>query len=193
MTVRRVRGKWIVDLRLANGERVRRVASVQTKHGAIELERKLMSQQGSSISLGSSAPGKTLREFAVEWLQTYAVVNNKASEVVSKEYILRRHLLPFFDNRMLDRVTTRDVEKYKAEKPKGVGCKKPLTPASINNHLVVLRKMLVTAKEWGLVTDLPIIRRLRLPPAGSIGLPRKSRIGSWWRSTSTIRSGACSS
>ena len=85
--------------------------------------------------------------------------------MISKESILRVHLLPFFDNRTLDSVTTRDVEKYKAEKLQASDGK-GLSPATINNHLVVLRKLLTTAQEWGLVRELPIIRRLRVvaPP-----------------------------
>jgi len=69
-----------------------------------------------------SAPG--FSDFAVEWLETYAVVNNKASEVVNKESALRVHLIPSFGNRPIDTITARQIERYKAAKLKGEGCKR---------------------------------------------------------------------
>lgn len=59
----------------------------------------------------------------------------------------------------------REIERYKAEKLRVDGERRPLAPETINNHLVILRKLLVTAQEWGLIEKLPIIRRLKVPPA----------------------------
>lgn len=164
MTVTRWRKKWTVDFTLPSGQRVRRVSPVQTKRGAEEYA--LTLRHGLSTSMPSSTgPTPTFREFAVEWLATYAVANNRPSEVVAKESILRVHLIPFFDNRKLEQIGPRDIEAYKALKLHGQRGERHLSAKSINNHLVVLRKCLVTAIEWGFLDKLPTIRRLPVPPA----------------------------
>ena len=53
------------------------------------------------------------------WLEVYAAVNNRPSEVVSKQMILRVHILPFFDNQTLDAITSRDVRGGEAEARRG--------------------------------------------------------------------------
>ncbi|MEM7675436.1 MAG: site-specific integrase [Myxococcota bacterium] len=102
----------------------------------------------------------TLKTFAPEWLRTYAVVNNRPSEVVSKEMILRVHLIPFFGEQPLDEISAKDIEVYKATKLKPTEGK-PLKAKTINNHLVVLRRLLATAEEWSLIDRTPSVRRLR--------------------------------
>jgi integrase len=167
MTVTRWRGKWVVDYYDASGARLRRVSPVQTRRGAEAFEVELRTAEPvSSTSTASSAKEATtvrLADFAPEWLTTYAVVNNKPSEVVGKESTLRVHLLPFFENRRLDEISARDVERYKAEKldPKREGG--PLSPKTVNNHLTILRKLLASAIEWGLLEKLPVIRKLKVP------------------------------
>lgn len=171
MTVLKRNGRWVVDYRDERGRRVQRVAPVQTKRGAEQFEAELRvggGPSGSSTSRGSSTSGRapTFRAFAVEWLKTYVLVNNRPSEVVSKESILRVHLIPFFDNRPLDTIGPKDIEAYKAAKraPAGEG-DKPLSEKTVNNHLTVLRKLLVTAEEWELIDRVPTVRRLKVPPA----------------------------
>jgi integrase len=186
MAAKKWRGKWYADFEM-NGTRIRKVSPVQTKGGANAYEAELRSSLTSTPSSESGAPAAVkaapvavpaeeapnFAKFAVDWLSTYAVVNNKPSEVVNKEVVLRVHLIPFFGNRRLDEISSRDIEKYKAEKlkqtpkdrskdkskekPKA----KPLSAKTINNHLTVLRKLLVTAEEWELIRGLPKIKKLR--------------------------------
>lgn len=174
MAAKKWRGKWYADFEM-NGTRIRKVSPVQTKGGANAFEAELRS---SLTSTPSSEPAPTVAvkaapvaaraedvpafsKFAVEWLGTYAVNNNKPSEVVNKEVVLRVHLIPFFQNRRLDEITSRDIERYKAEKLKEPKEGKALSPKTINNHLTVLRKLLVTAEEWELIRGLPKIKKLR--------------------------------
>ncbi len=173
MAVKRWRGKWVVDFTTDDGQRVRRRSPVQTRRAAAAFEADLRGQvdaagqDDSSTSMGcSDPPGTTLGEFAIDWLETYARVNNKRSEVVAKESILRVHLLPVFGNRHLHEIGARDVERYKAAKLRGDGGRRPLTAKTVNNHLSVLRKLLSTAVEWDLLHRLPTIRRLKAKPPG---------------------------
>lgn len=147
---------------------MRRVSPVQTKRGAAEFEAELRQTIASSMSrssLDAATPAPSLAEFAREWLTTYALVDNKASEVVAKEVILRRHLIPFFGNRRLDDISPKDIEAYKAEKLAAKDGNKTLLPKTVNNHLTVLRKLLVTAQESEHIESVPRIRRLKVPPS----------------------------
>jgi integrase len=113
----------------------------------------------------------TVAEFAPEFLETYAATNNKASEVVTKEVILRVHLVPFFGKRRLDQITARNIEEYKAAMRRD-----GLKPKTINNHLSVLRKMLSTAKEWNIAADMPPMKRLIVHPPKFDWLNREESI-----------------
>lgn len=171
MAVAQRNGKWWVDLTLPDGTRIRRVSPVQSKRGAREYEAELLSS-GSSTSTPCSSAGEekrpasrvpTFKAFAPEWLTSYAVVNNRRSEVVGKECALRIHLIPFFGNQPLDEIGARDIEGYKAEKLRPDADGRVLSPKSINNHLAILRKMLNTAREWGVISALPVVRLLKIP------------------------------
>jgi integrase len=167
MAVKKLRGRWVAEFRTPDGERVRRVSPVQTKRGAEAFELHLRSGMPTSASSTSTpcspeeeaGPVPTLEAFAREFLECYAVPNNKPSEVVSKETILRVHWLPFFESRRLDEIGARDIERYKAAK-----LQQGLKAATINNHLAVLRKLMGVAVEWEVIETAPRFRRLKTDP-----------------------------
>lgn len=102
--------------------------------------------------------------FAVEFFENYVKVNNKRSEIDTKRSTLNRHLIPTFGDMTLDEITTRQIEAYKADKLSGrSNGGRTLRWNSINNHLFILRRMLVIAKKWGLLDDLPEFQLLRGP------------------------------
>ena len=169
MVAKKWRGKWVVDFVGEDGKRLRRVSPVQTKEGARAFERSLMGSgpameaRSSSISTPSLDPRPEVPSFAAfapEWLRTYAATNNKPSEVVGKESVLRVHLIPFFGKRRLDEITAKDVEAFKGEKRAS-----DLGPKTVNNMLTVLRKLLATAIDWEVIDKIPRIRRLNVAPA----------------------------
>lgn len=159
MTAKRWRGKWVADFTTDDGRRIRRASPVQTRRGAEQFEAEL--RTASSISTPCSTVEIGFREFAIKWLETYAVVNNKPSEVVGKESTLRVHLVPFFENLTLDQIGAERIEAYKAAKVR----EGRLAAKTINNHLTVLRKLLVTAEEWRYIDRVPRIRRLPTKPS----------------------------
>lgn len=169
MTVKRRNGRWMIDVCLADGTRIRRVSPVQTRAGALAFEAEVRAgieaQQAALMAPPTTVPAvpsgvPTLAEFAPEFLSVYAAVNNKPSEVVSKEHVLRNHLVPFFGKMRLDAIDGRTIERYKASRLKGIGCRKPLKAKTVNNHLVILRKLLAIAEEWGVIDKVVKIRRL---------------------------------
>ncbi len=153
---------WIVDvdMRFPDGSRrrERRVCPVQTKRGAETYERQLREEM---LNPSAPTPKKevpTLSKFSEEFITTYAVVNNKPSEVRMKRSVFKHHLLPMFGTKRLDEIGPRHIEGYKAKK-----LAEGLSKATVNNHLTMLRKSLNIAHEWGVIESVPKIKWLKLP------------------------------
>lgn len=106
---------------------------------------------------GATARPLPFRKFAWEWFETYPKANgNKPSEVTNKEIILRLHLVPFFDNKDMREFTILDVDRYKAAKVTDLSAK------TVNNHVVVLKKLFNSAVEWGRMDHNPIANAKKL-------------------------------
>jgi len=101
----------------------------------------------------------TFNSFSEQWFNVYVKNNNKKSEIIQKESILRNHLRPFFGSKLLEEINNLDIEKYKAEKTKT-----GLANKTINNQLTVLSKCLRIAEEWGVLDRMPKIKKLKVQP-----------------------------
>src|SRR5680860_42308 len=131
MSVRKIRASWWIDFRF-NNARHRKKSPVNSKAGAYDFEALFRQKlaRGESIEEDNTEKKQLFSEFAWYWFETYAKTNNKHSEILNKESILRFHLVPFFGKTKLDCISNQLVEKYKREKQKTRLCNK-----SINNHL----------------------------------------------------------
>lgn len=167
MAARKIDGTWYVDFYFRR-ERVRMRAPLNTRAGAEQYERALRAELTEHGNLERLDPLRqkaerdempTFAEFADRWLSTYVDVNNKPSERWSKRQMLRANILPRLGSRAIDAVSPCEIERFKAEL-----LARGLSPKTINNHLTVIRKMLMTASEWGLVAHVPLIRRLKASP-----------------------------
>jgi integrase len=160
------REKWYVDINFehADGrvERVRKDAPIQTKRDAEQYERQLrFALQNGTYKKEEPKPTPKFAEFAEEFVSTYAVNNNKKSEVATKRTNLKNHLIPFFGAFRLDSIGSREIERFKSVK-----LKEGYNPKTINNYLTLLRKLLVVAVEYELLKVVPPVKWLRVPPAG---------------------------
>lgn len=163
MTARRIKGHWWVDFRFTHPdgrtERVRKRSPVDTKKGAEQFERErraemLQPQQAAREEV------PTLAAFSVEFVENYAMVHNKPSEVEAKRSVLRTWLLPAFGKRKLDEIKLRDVETLKAKMLKeGKSAKR------VNNTLTVLSRMLKYAEELEVIESVPRVRFVPVPAA----------------------------
>ncbi|MEM9494190.1 MAG: site-specific integrase, partial [Myxococcota bacterium] len=160
MAVTKYRDEWYVDVGVnvpgKGRQRIRRRSPVQTKKGAVAYERVLIED---ALSTSKHCEPRKFDSYAVEFLETYAATNNKFSSVVSKESILRVHLVPAFGNLELADIGRREIEFYKAEK-----LRSGLKPKSINNHLTVLRRMLDEAVQREYIEQLPRFTWLKTEP-----------------------------
>jgi integrase len=164
---------WMADvqIRSESGEaiRERRVPRIQTRAAAEALERQIYAELEERKKGGNEGPkpsdahgehqaapeNLTLLEFADLFMKNYVATQNKRSEQLSKERILRNHLLPMLGSLRLKQIGTQAIDSYIAAK------KSVLSVKSVNNHLAVLVKMLRVAGEWEMLNKLPRVRFMR--------------------------------
>src|SRR5262245_59529912 len=77
--------------------------------------------------------------------------------------ILRVHLEPAFKSKRLDEIGYAEIQDYASAKLKPRGKKPGLSKKTVNNHLTVLRRMLMVAKKRGLIESVPEVEWLRAP------------------------------
>lgn len=115
MAVRKIRNRWYVDFQFHNAdgrvERGAKPAPISSKAGAEEYERQLRPSMLHPASPTKEVP--TFSAFAVEFMQTYVVANNKPSEQAQKRSILRLHLLPEFGGLKCDQIRMHAIEAFK--------------------------------------------------------------------------------
>lgn len=159
MSVRKIRDRWWVDFR-HRFVRYRKKSPLNTKAGAEEYEAVLRGALGRGEDIDARpdpAPRPvTLAAFATEWFETYVKVNNKPSEVESKDGILRAHLLPALGAIALGEVDASAIERFK-----GAQLRAGLSPKTINNQLTVLNRCLKCAVEWSRLPHAPRVKWLR--------------------------------
>ncbi len=160
MSVRKIRNTWWVDFRFERN-RYRKKSPTNSREGAKDYEATLRQKlsRGEKLEEEKTESKESFAKFARTWFEVYVKGNNKHSEIISKESILRVHLIPFFGKIILERIDTQIIERYKREKTKTNLCNK-----SINNHLAVMRKCLETALEWKILKETPKIKFLKTPP-----------------------------
>jgi integrase len=160
-TYKRV-NKWWVRFRF-NHERYSKCSPENSQTGAKAYEALLRQKllRGEPIEEGQKEIKviPTFKEFSKKWFEVYVKTNNKYSEILNKESLLRVHLNPFFGSKTLDKISNLDIESYKAKKLQSGQSNK-----SVNNHLIALNKCLHMAQEWGVVENTPKIKLLKVQP-----------------------------
>jgi integrase len=156
-------GKWQYDIVVhRNGKRIRdrgacKGARNRAEALAIERARRVVLETGPEAP---PPPPLTFAAHAEEVMTLHAAVENKHSERASKRSILDRHLLPAFGELPLAGIGPREIAVYKAEKLAAGRAAK-----TVNNHLTVLRKCLVLAKDWERLAVVPAVGFLRVKKA----------------------------
>ena len=146
MAVRIIKGSWWVDFR-AGHTRYRKRSPENSCAGAKDYEATLRQKlaRGEFIEVAERATpqDQVFGQFAWQWFDQYVVPNNKPSEQKTKKYILSASLVPFFGKMRLGKITTHDIERYKAH-----ALKENVSRKTINNRLTVFRKCMTTAYDW---------------------------------------------
>jgi integrase len=163
MSILKRGNRYWIDFR-HNRVRYRKPSPDNTLAGAKVYEALIRQKlaRGESVALKPEKKPEVIpsfKEFSDKWFEVYVKTNNKYSETLNKESVLRAHLNPAFGDKPLNKITNLDVESYKAEKIKAGQSHK-----SINNHLIVLSKCLNVAKEWEVISSMPKVKLLKVPP-----------------------------
>lgn len=156
VTYRADRGWWYVNfvVKLPDGtpKYVREKAPVNTRAGAEAYER----SRRKEITENGTAPAISWNEFLPAFL-TFAENNTKSSTHHETVSVLRHHLTPAFGDLRLDQISSEVIEDYK-NTAASKRYEKPLSRKTINNHLIILSRVLHLAHEWGRLKVLPKIR-----------------------------------
>lgn len=156
---------WSIDIKIQlPGQglvRVRKSSPINTKRGAQQYEHQvrqaLLDGTFSKHEAEEARPVvETLADFAPRFIEM-SVVNNKPSSVEAKRTLLRLYVVPILGTKKLDAVGAEDIERLKATMLKaGKGAK------TVNNALMVLRRMLAVAVEWGVIAHAPKVRAIKV-------------------------------
>lgn len=151
--------KYWIDFSF-KGRRYRFPSPENSSYGAKAYESLLRQKllKGEDI-LMSPDSSPLFKDFTEKWFTNYVQSNNKPSEYKNKTSVFKVHLLPYFGKLNLDQISAYKIEEFKSLK-----IKTTLSPKTINKMLSCLRKALNTAQDWGLLTNVPKIKLLRVPP-----------------------------
>jgi len=99
------------------------------------------------------------RDFAEEWMTTYAKVHVRPSTLATYRWILDYHLLPAFGDQFVTAISARSVQAYLSEKIQHVA------PKTANHGLVLLKEILEAAVTWGRIPTNPAkgTKKLKVP------------------------------
>jgi len=138
---------WYIKFRL-RGKQVMRVIGPRKK----EADRAL-SEVMDAINKGTyrDLPKMTFQAYAEEWLRDYCETAVRPSTRSEYTNWIRKHLIPFFGHMQLSDITPGDVQDYITEKVR----ERRLKGKSINNSLVVLKRMLRIAVRKGYLRSNP--------------------------------------
>ena len=165
--------RWMIDIQLPDGKRVREICPVQRKREAERYEQKrrieLFGSPPTPVPTQTAQPAPapspvepekevpTFAAFATIFMATYAKANNKPSEQASKQSILDNYLLPRFRARRLDSFKVLDIDQLKAQMLDDEFSRK-----TINNAMAVWAKLLHYAQDQELIAKTPRFKFLKI-------------------------------
>jgi integrase len=170
------------QIRLDDGRTVRifgvptTIGLPDTRAGAERAERLHLERVLKTGEVSQTPPPPKECPTVSDFVPTYLDVSrlhNKPASVDAKVVALRHHIVPAIGRLRLDQVTYAVIEDLKlslsrkpahTRKQESDAPRSTLKAKSINNVLTVIRRMLVIARKRGLITTVPEIDWLRVPP-----------------------------
>ena len=150
------KGNWYIDY-YANGKRKReKIGTSKALAETVLKKRKVEIAENKFLDIKREHKVK-LEDFCEEFLNLHSKVNKRSWKA---DYFHLKRIANSFKGKYLYEITTRDIEKYKAERLKEV------SPATVNRSLAVLNVLFNKAVAWG---------KLNANPAKSIKLLREPK------------------
>lgn len=157
MPARKIDGRWHADFRL-NGKRYRKAAPENTKRAATQYEDELRLQTELNTRHCEAPRYRSYEDFLHDWLDLYAIANNRPAERQNKESIIRNHVVPCLGHLKPEQVDERSIERLKAD-----SLAKGLSPKTAKNIQTVVRKSLESAHDWGCIPRVPKVSWVKVP------------------------------
>ena len=148
--VRQRKSAWWVYIHHKGKRKAKKIGDHKT---ALAVARKIEAELALGLTGLDGSDSPTFREYATEWLRTYAAVHCKERTVEGYEAIIKNHLVPAFGDLALRAITRGRIKlliAMKVEANHGRG--------TIRNILAPLRGVLNHAQEDGLISANPASR-----------------------------------
>jgi integrase len=143
-------GKWRIDI-CHRGKR--KTITVSDRKTALEVARKLEARLALGLTGLDGSESPTFREYAMEWLQTYAAVYTKPRTVEFYETVLRHHLLPTLGGLRLSELSRERVRTLVADRADA-----GLARGTLAGIVATLRAICNQAVEEGKMAQNPAAR-----------------------------------
>ncbi len=145
--VKKRRGKWVIDYRDALGKR--RWETIQGNRKDAE-KRLAEILKGDRLMLDTK---RTFKDYAEEWLKTYAKVHVKESTMREYEAVFKNHIFPAFGPLPFSKITRKAVKELIAKKSQ-----EGLSRSTVRNILAPIREMYNHAMDDEVVNFNPASR-----------------------------------
>lgn len=99
-------------------------------------------------------PRLTFAEFSERWLKNHATVHQEYSTRINSESVIQNYLIPRFGEKLLPDLEMTDF----VELQRFVRVDKGRSPKTTNNIMVLVKKMLTDAVNWGLIDENPALK-----------------------------------
>ena len=132
--------KWCVYLVLPDGKKFRKM--VGTKKEAEKVEQKLRSEMVSDKWNLPESQDILFSRLTEEYLE-YTKANNASSTSKIKKYRIEAHLVPYFGDKLISRITHQMVDNYKTAR-----LKEGASPKTVNHELTSLSHMFTMSVRW---------------------------------------------
>ncbi len=148
-------GRYRINI-MVNGQRIHRLVGKEsdgtTRLHAEKMMTKLRNEaQEDRLNLPKGRkPTLRFKEAAEQYLEKQ--ISTQAKNLKSKISQLKLHLIPFFENKPLDKIDEEDVEKYKNERQKD-----GVSTNTVNRELAVLSHLFTKAIEWKWLNNRPVV------------------------------------
>lgn len=151
------RGKvWYIKYSIAGRQRWERSGESATA------AKKLLARRLTEADQGMTPLERpiTFAQFVERWRNDYlGSAQLKPSTLSAYRSVLDRHLIPYFGQLRIDRITTALVQRFIAAKVDETSKRgSPLTPKTIQNCARVLTKIFNTAVDWQMLVRSPFVR-----------------------------------
>jgi len=169
-----INGKWHYDYYL-KGRRIRTVTEAQTKAEAMKLRAVRLAdiEREDEYNLPASRATILFATLCTEFVENYAKVSKKSWV---RDEISIKHILAFFGNVPVERITREQCEAFKKERATALqqrswrkalkkGVEPVVNPATVNREMSCLKKIFSWAVDMGKMKDNPAkaVRRFKEP------------------------------